>query len=137
MEGIKYLLIPDFNRFFDLNLWLNAANQAVFVLGLGAGPTILFSKYKKQTDSILLNSYLINTFIVIFGIICCAVNFSFLGNLSLKLDTPIDNLPVNGSDLAFVTYPAIISTLPYPNLWSIIFYTMLITLGLNTQVRIK
>lgn len=106
----------------------------MFVLGIGVGPTILLSKYKKKTDNIIFNVYIIYIFVVIFGIISCIVNFSFLGYLSVKFKTKIEELPINGSDLAFVTYPAILSTLPLSNLWSIIFYSMLITLGLDTQV---
>ena len=62
------------------------------------------------------------------------INFCYLGNLSLVSNTPIDKLTIEGSELAFITYPAAISLLPFPNLWSLVFFFMMITLGIDSQV---
>jgi len=41
---------------------------------------------------------------------------------------------VAGSALAFIAYPEVVSKMPAPPFWSIIFFFMLITLGLDSQV---
>ncbi|CAI2364277.1 unnamed protein product [Moneuplotes crassus] len=42
-------------------------------------------------------------------------------------------MKVQGMELTFVVYPALINTLPFPHLWSILFFTMMTMLGLGTE----
>lgn len=136
MDGVYFLFYPDLSKLFDINIWITAGNQVVFVLSLGVGGNILFSKYRERNESVIKSSIIIPSATFIFGLLCSFINFCFLGNLSTELKIPIKDLPINGSELAFVTYPAAISLLPFPNLWALIFFFMLITLGIDTQVSI-
>ena len=46
---------------------------------------------------------------------------------------PIEKLSVSGFELVFVLYPAMLSTLPYPHFWTIIFFLILMNIGLGTN----
>jgi len=41
----------------------------------------------------------------------------------------------SGPGLMFIAYPEAISKMPLPHLWAVLFFIMMIAVGLDTQVR--
>ena len=60
------------------------------------------------------------------------VVFSSLGHLSLKVNKDIQQVTTENLGLSFVAYPEILSTLKYPAFFSIMFFLMIINLGLDS-----
>jgi len=48
--------------------------------------------------------------------------------------TTVEDLPLEGPDLIFVSYPAALSLMPFANLWSILFFLTYILLAIDTLV---
>lgn len=104
------------------------------MLGLGLGGNVLFASYKKENEDIYVSAFWIPIITMMFAVMCAVINFCYLGHLSYLINVNIEDLPLVGTDLAFITYPSALCLLPYPNLWAILFFFMLITLGIDSQV---
>lgn len=62
------------------------------------------------------------------------VIFSYLGYLSTYMGLPVDEVAKSGPSLTFVVYPFAVTKMPVSPLWAILFFVMLITLGVDSEV---
>lgn len=62
--------------------------------------------------------------------------FSVIGFMAKEMGSTIEEAADQGVGLAFVAYPAALAHLPFPSIWSIIFFLMIITLGFGSQMTI-
>jgi hypothetical protein len=64
------------------------------------------------------------------------VIFAFLGYMAESLKKDIANVASEGYGLVFQVYPEAISTLPFARFWCLLFFFMLVTLGLDSAVSL-
>lgn len=63
------------------------------------------------------------------------VIFSVLGYMARASGKSIQDVATEGPGLVFIVYPAAIATMPGSIFWALIFFMMLLTLGLDSSVR--
>ncbi|XP_071944037.1 sodium-dependent noradrenaline transporter-like [Antedon mediterranea] len=132
-DGIKFYLTPDFATLKTSQVWIDAATQMFYSLGAGFGVHIAFASYNRFRNNCyrdMLRTSIANSLTSFFA---GFVIFSFLGYMSVTQHKPIEKVATDGPGLVFVVYPQAISTLPGSTGWAIIFFLMLITLGLDSQ----
>jgi len=131
-KGLKFLFIPDFSKLLDIKVWEDAFVQILYSSGIGFGPLIMFASARDKNEPVKTSSLfvpLINSGTSLFAALTI---FSFLGYVSEKLDVPVDEISKGGMDLAFIAYPGMMTLLPWPNMWSVFFFVMLITVGIDS-----
>ena len=107
--------------------------QVFFQLSLGQGCMITFASFRNVKDKIVLPSRLIPIVNSLTGILASLIIFGYLGYFCTKYDLEIQNLQIAGPGLLFITFPACLSTMIWPNLWVTLFFFTMVLLGIDTQ----
>lgn len=59
--------------------------------------------------------------------------FGYLGYFCQKYDLKIDELEISGPGLLFITMPACLSTMFYPQMWVLLFFLTMLLIGVDSQ----
>ncbi|RWS27884.1 sodium-dependent noradrenaline transporter-like protein [Leptotrombidium deliense] len=119
VDGIKYYLEPRLEELKKASVWIDAANQVFFSVGVGFGVHL--------TDALL--TVAVNSLTSFYS---GFVIFTYLGYMANGMCKKISEVAQEGYGLVFMVYPEAISTLPYSHVWALLFFVMLVTLGLDS-----
>jgi len=117
-------------------VWNDAAAQIFFSLSVAGGGLVTLASYNKFNNNILRDTMIVcigncmTSFTAGFAI------FSVLGFMATELGVEVKDVAKSGTGLAFEAYPDLVTRLPLPTLWAILFFAMLFTLGLDSQFAI-
>uniref|UniRef100_A0A8C2I7J8 Transporter n=1 Tax=Cyprinus carpio TaxID=7962 RepID=A0A8C2I7J8_CYPCA len=137
IDGIKAYLSVDFLRLCDAQVWIEAATQICFSLGVGFGVLIAFSSYNKFSNNCYRDAIITSSINSLTSFFSGFVIFSFLGYMSHKHNVALDKVATDGPGLVFIIYPEAIATLPGSSVWAVIFFIMLLTLGIDSAVSLR
>ncbi|KAL7035960.1 hypothetical protein ACKWTF_008639 [Chironomus riparius] len=132
-DGIRFFIIPDWQKLLSPGVWGDASSQIFYSLGLACGSLVALSSYNKFKNNCHFDAIFIS--IVNFGtaIFGGFVVFATLGFLSHSMQEPIETIVTSGPGLTFITYPEAILLMPGSQAWAILFFLMMLTLGLGSQ----
>jgi SNF family Na+-dependent transporter len=130
--GLKYYLTPNFDKIFELRVWLAAAVQTFFSLGPGFGVLITYASYTKKNTNIKTLTILCSIVNCMTSLLYGVVVFAGLGYMANRLQVEINFFLRDGIGLVYVVYPEIIATFRGAYIFAVIFFIMLITLGMDS-----
>lgn len=87
---------------------------------------------RKPDEKILKASFMVPIMNSATSLYAAIGMFAFLGHIAHTLDIPVEKVSTSGLDLAFVAYPGMINMLAGSNFWAVIFFLMLVTLGIDS-----
>jgi len=131
--GLWYYVRVDWSRLAMGQTWIDGATQIFFAYSCGMGALPALGSYNKfhhncYKDAII--TCIVNTLTCL---IAGVLVFSILGYMAHVQETDIDNVVASGPGLVFVTYPDLVLNLPGSVLWALIFFTMLLVLGVDSE----
>uniref|UniRef100_H2ZGX0 Transporter n=1 Tax=Ciona savignyi TaxID=51511 RepID=H2ZGX0_CIOSA len=133
VDGIVFYVRPDWERLKDSTVWTAAATQIFYSLGVSFGGLLTFASYNKFSNNIYRDTLIVSLGNCATSVFAGFVIFSVIGHMAFKVGQKVEDVIDHGPGLAFIAYPQAVALLPVPQLWSILFFFMLLTLGLDSQ----
>ncbi len=135
-NGLAFLWNPQFDRLSETKIWIAAAGQVFFTLSVGFGVISCYASYLRKSDDIALSGLSTVTLnetaeVVLGGSLAIPLAFAFLGAgavTAIAGEGPFS--------LAFVTMPLIFKGMPFGQLLSTIWFTLLFFAGITSSVAL-
>uniref|UniRef100_A0A8D1TXH2 Transporter n=2 Tax=Sus scrofa TaxID=9823 RepID=A0A8D1TXH2_PIG len=115
-------------------VWIDAATQIFFSLGAGFGVLIAFASYNKFDNNCYRDALLTSTINCVTSFISGFAIFSILGYMAHEHKVNIEDVATEGAGLIFILYPEAISTLSGSTFWAVVFFIMLLALGIDSSM---
>uniref|UniRef100_UPI003AAF917F sodium- and chloride-dependent GABA transporter ine n=1 Tax=Centroberyx gerrardi TaxID=166262 RepID=UPI003AAF917F len=133
LDGITFFIVPEWDKLLSVEVWVNAAAQIFNSIGIGFGSLVAMSSYNSFNNNVLKDTLAISIINSLTSILAGFVIFSAFGYMSHLQGIPVSELAVDGPGLVFVVYPQAFATMPVAQLWAVMFFFMLLCLGLDSE----
>ncbi|XP_076025210.1 sodium- and chloride-dependent GABA transporter ine [Genypterus blacodes] len=133
LDGIKFFIVPVWDQLLRVEVWVNAAVQIFNSIGIGFGALMAMSSYNSFNNNVLKDTLAIAIINSLTSILAGFVIFSAFGYMSYLQGIPVSQLAVDGPGLVFVVYPQAFANMPVAQLWAVMFFFMLLCLGLDSE----
>ncbi|KAH9505760.1 Sodium-dependent proline transporter [Bulinus truncatus] len=132
-EGIVFYVKPDFEKLASLTVWVEACVQVFYSLGPAWGGLITMASFNKFHNKCFRDVMIASLADGLTSFYGGFVIFSVVGFMARESNVTVTEVATQGPGLALVAYPEAISKLPLPQLWAVLFFIMLLALGLDSQ----
>jgi len=133
IDGILFYITPKWSELLNIKVWYAAVTQSFFSLSVGFGALFTYSSYNDFKHNVYRDALIISFTDTFTSLLAGFTIFSVLGNLANELNVPIETVIKSGQGLAFISYPTAIAKFDYvPQLFAVLFFLMLFTLGLGS-----
>lgn len=129
-QGLEYFFKPDFSK-IDAGVIVNALGQSFFSLSLGMGILITYSSYYPKTTKLVPTAFTVSILDLLVAVLMGVIIFPAVASFGLG------DSDLRGTTLVFVTLPEIFAHMPATQLWSILFFLLLLVAALTSTISIS
>ncbi|OWF48191.1 sodium-dependent proline transporter-like [Mizuhopecten yessoensis] len=134
LSGMAYFITPDFSMLLNSKVWIEAGFMAFYTLGPGWGGLATFGCHNKFNENILTDVTITTVVVLLFGLLNGLVVFAVVGVMAEESGIPVPEIITSGGfSLGFVAYPQAMTYLPFPQVWSVLFFLALLMPGMDMQ----
>ena len=127
MEGVEFYLKPDFSKIGPQTV-LIALGQAFFSLSLGMGCMLTYGSYLPDEENLTSATVYVVVFDTMVALLVGMVIFPAVFAMGLE--------PTEGPSLVFSVLPTVFVGMPFGNLVSIIFFTLLAIAAITSGISL-
>lgn len=128
-EGLVYFFHPDFSKLTP-TVVLNALGQAFFSMSLGMGILITYAAYFPKDARLTKTAFTVAGLDLMVSVMMGMIIFPAVMSFNLEGES------LRGAALVFVTLPEIFAAIPLTQLWSILFFLLLLVAALTSTLSI-
>lgn len=132
-EGLLYYVTPRWNELLNPGPWIDGATQIFFAYSIGTGALPALGSYNKFHHNCYKDAIITCVVNTLTCLLAGCVTFSILGHIAQEQQTQVSEVVKSGPGLVFLTYPEVVLKLPGASLWAIIFFIMLLILGIDSE----
>eukprot|EP00915_Cephaloidophora_sp_WS-2016_P005107 GHVH01006793.1.p1 GENE.GHVH01006793.1~~GHVH01006793.1.p1 ORF type:complete len:863 (+),score=75.18 GHVH01006793.1:141-2729(+) len=131
-RGFINLFIVDFDLLSSPQVWVNAVSQIFFSLGIGYGALINCTSFTNSSNPVIYDAciFLVGNWFT--SVLVASVCFMTVGVMEHTTAMDFWTVAKAGIGAPFVMYSVLISTMPYPKIWGIIFWLVFYAMGINS-----
>ncbi|MBM4142315.1 MAG: sodium-dependent transporter [Lentisphaerae bacterium] len=140
-QGLAFYLNPDWSQLAKPSTWRFAFGQMFFSLSLAFGVMITYASFLHRRSDLNNNAALVGLADTATSFVAGLAVFATLGGMAFATQqaghpVPVQEVVKGGPGLAFVAFPYALAQLPYPALFSAVFFITLVTLGIDSAFSI-
>lgn len=126
IEGYRFFLEPNFKEAFSAETIFTAIGQAFFSLSVGMGCMVTYASYFKSNNNLTGTSFSVALLTLLVAVLAGLVIFPAVFSAGLE--------PAEGASLIFITLPEIFKDMPLAQLWSGVFFVLLVLASLTSTI---
>ncbi|XP_077467836.1 solute carrier family 6 member 4a [Stigmatopora argus] len=132
-RGVVFYLKPDWEKLLSPTVWIDAAAQIFFSLGPGFGVLLAYASYNPFHNNCYKDALLTSSVNCLTSFLSGFVIFTVLGYMAEMRQQDVDAVAKDaGPSLLFIIYAEAIANMPAATFFAIIFFLMIIMLGLDS-----